>query len=76
MHVFLVSQQYWLVVGRSRRTPRRAFSAHLDHRVWCEEGSIYIKILDLSTVKFYKEKGVGSDTWRIQQHWSVLVVNA
>ena len=54
MHVFLVSQQYWLVIGRSRRTPRRAFSAHLDHRKSvCEEDSIYIKIIPFGYKKLF-----------------------
>ena len=52
MHVFLVSQQYWSVIGRSRRTPRRAFSAHLDHRrSVCGEFTIYINFIPFG----YKE---------------------
>ena len=62
MHVFLVSQQYswWLAdpgappVGRSARTWTTAKVS--------EEGSIYINFIFFFTVKFIREKGVGSDT--------------
>ena len=44
--MFLFGTTIQLVVGRSRRTPRRAFSAHLDHRrSVCGEFTIYINFI-------------------------------